>query len=227
MPYQIVFVDLDGEFTSHTKALLTGSGVDAQHMSRTQVQDVRTSDVRTAYVSPANSLLYMDGGVDKAYSQAMFPGVQGCLQSTAQAYCRRNRLGQPYVPIGCALAVEVSAGKTWLIAAPTMWSPQDVSATNNAYHATRAALICADSIPGLQQLVIPAMCCGYGKMDPTQAALQVCAGVTRHFAAQEASRTRAFGFVHAGRNCLWIQATAEPVAEQPDNYVNADFRGLG
>ena len=79
--------------------------------------------------------------------------------------------------IGSALAIEAAASNAWLIAAPTIWSPQDVSSTN---HATKAALICADAIPRLQRLIIPATCCGYGKMPAAQAASQVCSTIVKH-----------------------------------------------
>ena len=121
-------------------------------------------------MSPANSLLYMDGVVDKAYNEVMFPDIRHSLQEVAKFVCPTNKTGQFCLKVGSALAME-AASNTWLIAAPTRWGLQDVSSTNNAYHATKAALICADAIPHLRRLIVPAMCCGYGKMSAALSAI--------------------------------------------------------
>ena len=229
MSYSIAFVDLDGAFTRCAETFLSREGFHAKYFPCTQVQELHSghavSTGSQAYVSPANSLLYMDGGVDKAYSEAMFPGIRHHLQELAKRVCPSNKIGQPYLKIGSALAIEVAASNSWLIAAPTMWSPQDVSSTNNAYHATRAALICADAIPDLRRLVIPAMCCGYGKMSAAQAAGQVCKAIVQHpcppFRMEKPS-----GFSLHGCRCLYECYLPEPEEEQPQVYANQDFRGL-
>lgn len=167
----------------------------------------------------------MDGGVDKAYSEAMFPGIRPSLQEAAKGVGCTNKLGQSYIRIGSALAIKVAAGNAWLIAAPTMWSPQDVSSTNNAYHATKAALLCADAIPTLQRLIIPAMCCRYGKMSAAQAASQVCSAIVKHPPPPFGVRLPSMFSVH-GRECIYEGSLPEPEEEQPRVYVNEDFRNV-
>ena len=224
--YSIAFVDLDGAFTRCAEDILRGDDFHAEYFPCTQVQQLYSSDRVSgglqAYVSPANSLLYMDGGVDKAYSEVMFPGIRHSLQEVAKQVGHINKLCQSYIRIGSALAIEY-ASNAWLIAAPTMWSPQDVSSTNNAYHATKAALICADAIPNLQRLIIPAMCCGYGKMSAAQAAGQVCSAIVQHpclpVGVGEPSRLS-----HRGCRCIYECSLPEPEEEQPQVYVNQDFR---
>ena len=39
----------------------------------------------TAFISPANSMRFMDGGIDLALSQKMFPGVQTIIQAKIKA----------------------------------------------------------------------------------------------------------------------------------------------
>lgn len=164
----------------------------------------------------------MDGGVDKAYSVVMFPGIRHRLQEVAKSVCPTNKIGQSYFQIGSALAVEIAAISTW--------SPQDVSTTNNAYHATRAALVCADAIEYLQELTIPAMCCGYGKMSAIQAARQICSAVL------DRTRSQYYGtpwhtpnqgpswFWQHECKCLYLNSQPEPEEEQPQVYANLDFR---
>ena len=229
MPYSIAFVDLDFAFTRCIEMILSQSGYHAEYFPGTQVQQLHNSDRSStksqAYVSPANSLLYMDGGVDKAYSEVMFPGIRHCLQEVAKRVCNTNKIGQSYLKIGAALAMEVAVSNAWLIAAPTMWTPQDVSGTHNAYHATRAALVCADAIPDLQRLVIPAMCCGYGKMSAAEAAKQVCAAILQHPDPPFSTGFRPSRFSVHGCRCLYFCSAPEPEEEQPQVYANLDFRG--
>ena len=83
MMYSIAFVDLDGAFTRFAEEILTGDDFQAEYFPCTQVQQLhrrdRISGGLQAYMSPANSLLYMDGGVDKAYSAVIFPGIRHSL----------------------------------------------------------------------------------------------------------------------------------------------------
>ena len=80
MPYSIAFVDLDFAFTRCVEMTLSESGYHAEYFPCTKAQELHNSDRSSAksqaYVSPADFLLYMDGGVDKAYSEVMFPSIR-------------------------------------------------------------------------------------------------------------------------------------------------------
>jgi O-acetyl-ADP-ribose deacetylase (regulator of RNase III) len=89
-----------------------------------------------AIVSPANSFGFMDGGIDLAYSRYFGRG----LQERLQAVIREKYYGE--LPVGNAAIVKTGSGNIkYLISAPTMRLPQDISETLNAYLAFRAALI--------------------------------------------------------------------------------------
>jgi hypothetical protein len=61
-----------------------------------------------------------------------------------------------------------------LISAPTMFLPQDVSQTRNAYWAMIAVLVAADKLPDdIHTVVVPSLCCGWGRMLPVVAANQM------------------------------------------------------
>jgi len=89
-----------------------------------------------AIVSPANSFGFMDGGIDYIYSQ--YFGWD--LQKKLQKIIRDEYYGE--LPVGNAVILETgNKNIKYLISAPTMRLPQDVSETVNAYLAFRATLI--------------------------------------------------------------------------------------
>lgn len=164
---RVLFIDLDGAFTAAVRA------IDEKGTVATATTSVRTllGRPKTAFVSPANSLCFMDGGIDAHY-MCMWPGIDDVLRHRVRALGFESKLGRSYLPLASALAIDAGDGHgSWLVAAPTMWLPQDVSGTRNAYCACLAALHLAERLP-VEELVVPAMCCGYGKMSPGESAAQ-------------------------------------------------------
>lgn len=64
------FVALDESFIEHVNAKFDGTGIRG---TVSDVKDLRWRVRNTAFVSPSNSLLFMDGGIDRAYSRDMWP----------------------------------------------------------------------------------------------------------------------------------------------------------
>ncbi len=88
-----------------------------------------------AIISPANSFGFMDGGIDLLYTRRF--GWQ--LQERLQAKLRQEYDGE--LPIGMAVILKTGdPDLPYLVSAPTMRVPADVSDTPNAYLAFRAAL---------------------------------------------------------------------------------------
>jgi len=141
------------------------------------ISNVRDMEIipGTMFMSPANSIGFMDGGIDAAYSM-MFPWVQMAVQEKIKDLGKLTGLGRYYLSVGSAVVVPVSIGCT-LASAPTMFLPHDVSKTRNAYHAMMATLMAfkkQDTTPmPMHTLVATGLCCGYGKMDPTVSAQQI------------------------------------------------------
>jgi O-acetyl-ADP-ribose deacetylase (regulator of RNase III) len=127
------------------------------------------------YLSCANSLLFMDGGIDLAYSTVMFPGIEKKIKRRLNSEGKISKVGKMYLPIGKAFVTKCNK-RDYLVSSPTMLLPQDVSKTRNAYYSmvavfnelNRKNLICSGNL-----LVIPAMCCGWGKMDATKSIKQI------------------------------------------------------
>lgn len=91
-----------------------------------------------AIVSPANSFGFMDGGLDRAYSEYFGWQVQERLQERIRTYHHGELL------VGQAERVETDHQRIpYVIAAPTMRVPMVLgSETVHPYLATRAALLC-------------------------------------------------------------------------------------
>lgn len=146
-----------------------------------RVEQMNVSGERIFFISPANSLGFMDGGIDYAYSRKMFQDVEHKIKKSFSDYGKDTKLGRKYMPIGCATIVNPTkfteeykkfnnnTENTYVIAAPTMCLPQNVKDTNNVYHSMKAILsilIGNKYDYSKDHVVIPALCGGYG-MVPT------------------------------------------------------------
>jgi O-acetyl-ADP-ribose deacetylase (regulator of RNase III) len=119
-------------------------------------------------VSPANSFGIMDGGLDGKLRDYFGTSVEQTLRERIRGQFHGE------LPVGMATVVETShARHPYLISAPTMRYPADVSHTVNAYLATKATLNAAAAHPAQLSLAIPGFCALTGGMSPTQVARQM------------------------------------------------------
>jgi O-acetyl-ADP-ribose deacetylase (regulator of RNase III) len=123
-----------------------------------------------AVVSPANSFGDMGGGIDKAIDDRH----RGAAQDAAMKAIREHFFGE--LPVGIAIIVEV--GASFIVVAPTMRIPGDVSRTINVYLSMRAVLVAvlkhnASGKRPIQRLAIPGLGTGVGGMPPREAAEQM------------------------------------------------------
>lgn len=123
-----------------------------------------------ALVSPANSFGFMDGGIDLVYSQHFGWGLQERLRERLRA----DHDGE--LPVGQAVIVETLDREIpFLVSAPTMRVPMDVSQTVNAYLAFRAVIraVRGHNEGGegpIESILCPGLGTAVGRMSP-----QVCA----------------------------------------------------
>jgi len=126
-----------------------------------------------AIVSPANSFGFMDGGIDLLYSKYF----GWSLQTDLQALLAEQHYGE--LPVGQAVVVATGHDSIpFLVSAPTMRIPADISATVNVYLAFRAALIAvlahnARTKTLIQTLLVPGLGTGIGGVAPVAAARQM------------------------------------------------------
>jgi len=161
------------------------------------------------FVSPANSLLFMDGGIDLAYSR-MFKGIQQCVQYQMNNDPRipTSLLGRKYLPIGGSLLYNIN-NEYSLIAAPTMLLPQNIKNTNNAYHAMKAIL---KIWPGNGVLVIPILGGGVGRIPPEEVYKQIKRAMDEYT-----------GYILDTLYLPHNNELAKIMNEQPKVYENSEF----
>jgi O-acetyl-ADP-ribose deacetylase (regulator of RNase III) len=159
------------------------------------------------FCSPANSSLYMDGGIDLAYSR-MFRGIQQSVQAQMNSYPQvpTSLLGRKYLPVGGALLNKIT-DEYYLIAAPTMLLPQNIKNTNNAYHAMKAIL---KVWPGNGVLVVPILGGGVGRMPPEEVYKQIKRAMAEYT-----------GYINS---LLYLPDNlVQIMSEQPKIYENSEF----
>ena len=134
---------------------------------------------KTYYVSPANSLCFMDGGIDYALSRIIFPDIEVEVKNIVKQLGIKSIVGKPYLPIGSSIIID-KYDKS-LVISPTMLLPQNVSNTRNAYYATMAVLynILVNRKEKLEDvdILFTSFCCGYGKMTEENSIQQIMEGI--------------------------------------------------
>ncbi len=152
-------------------------GFEAYNM---KIQDyIPKGNKKTYYVSPANSLCFMDGGIDYALSRIIFPNIESEVKSIVKELGIVSIVGKPYLPIGSSIIIDRE--KKSLVVSPTMLLPQNVSNTRNAYFATMAVLynVLVNRKERLDDIDIlfTSFCCGYGKMSEDNSIQQIMEGI--------------------------------------------------
>jgi O-acetyl-ADP-ribose deacetylase (regulator of RNase III) len=140
-------------------------------------QNILTLNV-DALAVPANSFGFTDGGVDMAISREVFDWR---LQDTLHAQIERDHGGE--LLVGQALVMPTGSSRfRYVVVAPTMRVPTDVSGTVNAYLAMRAILrtveahnraMRATPAEQIRALAMPGLGTGTGAMPPERAAYQM------------------------------------------------------
>lgn len=117
-----------------------------------------------ALISPTNSFGDMGGGLDKAIDDF----YSGEAQIKVQKYIQEEFYGE--MPVGMANILPMNDKQfSFLIMAPTMRIPGNVSLTINAYLALRAILVAVQKYNNqksqkINHLVLSALCTGVGGM---------------------------------------------------------------
>ena len=110
-------------------------------------------------VSPANSFGIMDGGIDGKIRD--YFGFE--IEKKVRQKIDTEYFGE--LPVGCAILTKTDDNKIkYLISAPTMRVPENVSDTLNAYLAMRAIMsVCI--LHDLRSVSIPGLCSLSGSME--------------------------------------------------------------
>lgn len=213
----IIFITLSESYAEKIRH----HGFDARVMKIQDYQPRPTAKI-TYYVSPANSLCFMDGGIDYALSRLVFPGIEALVKEQVRELGRETLLGRPYLPIGSSIILDPQLtqqpGKV-LCVAPTMLLPQNVSQTRNAYYATMAVLynILVNHGANLDDtdILLTSFCCGYGRMDEDESIRQMLQGIRDYVTYKP---------TYKSKEKDKIIVLAEPnLGEQPKYYQNTEW----
>jgi hypothetical protein len=93
----IIFISLSDSFTKKIEK----HGFEAKTM---KIQDFIPTK-KTYYVSPANSLCFMDGGIDYALSRIIFPDIEKEVKKIVRQIGITSIVGKPYLPIGSSIII--------------------------------------------------------------------------------------------------------------------------
>lgn len=216
---EIQFVSLNAEWVHEMhKLCMDYPKVEVLHANiKTLPRDCVT------YVSPANSLGFMDGGIDWVLSREMFEGLQETVQRRIERIGLQTVLGRYYLPVGSACIVPTSRCNSWLICAPTMFLPHDVSKTRNAYWSFLAALVLHErwcKKTGFNTtLIATSHCCGYGHMSPAESAKQMMEAYADFCSGVRQTEEKVFDtqdvLLYPNRD-----------VEQPNNYDNREIKEI-
>jgi len=137
-------------------------------------QDIMSIDAE-ALISPANSFGFMTGGIDLHYKNYFGQAIEDDLRTKIASEFNHELL------VGQSTFVEIFNPPQlikykYMIAAPTMRIPENVSHTINAYLAAKAALLVALNI-NAESIVFPGLGTGTGNMLPEDCAKQVNAAI--------------------------------------------------
>lgn len=125
-----IIFDIDIDFVNEAKRL-SKYGINVIHSSAENLINNIKVD---AIVSPANSFGWMNGGIDKVYSQ-MFNNIQNEVQNNIKKFNFKYDTDKWYLPIGSAITVKTNNSKCpLLICNPTMFFPGNITNTNNVFY---------------------------------------------------------------------------------------------
>lgn len=170
----IKFISLNNEFINKMK----NNGYESYNI---KIENYAPNfNKKTYYISPSNSLCFMDGGIDDVYNKIIFPNVEYEIKKIIKSLNIKSIVGKYYLPIGSSIIINDKNNKS-IIFSPTMLLPQNVSNTQNAYYSTMAILynILINKNENINNIdiIFTSLCCGYGKMDVDESIKQIIKGI--------------------------------------------------
>ena len=191
----------------------------------TNVTDLIKSKMIHIIVSPANSLGFMDGGIDIYYMQ-LFPGIQTTVQDKIRSYGITSALGRPVLPIGSAMIVPTHSKDCPLLACvPTMFLPENINGTENVYWAMRGLLMLLEKINDNANLTIGVPCfgTGVGKLSGIESAAQIKKALHDHINNANITKIPLFTFEDGTlpKNAYILKNIA---CKQPSTYANTEIQ---
>lgn len=235
-----VFIDIKNKFTTCiTNTLNKEFDLNRKINYRTITGDIyEQNHPNSIYVSPANSLGFMDGGIDAIYSRKMFPECEIRVKNTIKKIGIQDLMGRYYLPIGCSTLVPVKHSKNhdkftnqYLMSTPTMLLPQNVSQTKNPYYVMYAIVRhCAifnqyfksKNYTPINQIFIPGLATGIGQFNSQDCANLICKAM-KDAIFDEFSSVSQINKNNSPNHWSYIPNYQHILKEQPLYYQNTEF----
>ena len=164
----LIIFDINKEFIQEAKRL-EKYGIKVVEMD---VNNLINSYQIDTLVSPANSFGYMNGGIDKVYSD-IFSGIQQTVQNKIKEVGVMSNMGKYAIPVGSAITVQTNYSKCpYLISAPTMYLPGNIRGTNNVFFCFIAVLYLLKNGNG-KSVACPGLGTSIGGLSPKDAVDQM------------------------------------------------------
>ncbi len=139
------------------------------------------------FVSPANSLGLMRGGIDGVY-QKMFPSIENDVRDAIRKIGYKTSDGDFFLPLASALFVNISGDssqdhlkqcKNYLVCCPSMLLPgSNISGTNNAYWCYKSVISLIKKLPiKVDNLIVPGIGTGIGGLSYQECAQEFIAAL--------------------------------------------------
>lgn len=214
---RLLFVTKNKEFAD----LAASNGYDVHSIDISDYIPSRS----TVFVSPANSLGFMDGGIDIPLSTCIFPGIDIELRKSIQTFGRTSQIRRKYFPVGSAMFLPqmspVSKHIMGMISAPTMLRPQNIQGTVNVLRATQAVRVLGTRLNWGNDVdvVFTSMGCGYGRLDAETSLEQIIQGWESYQEYPETDDSDEKSI----ENTLFVHRSFVSPQHQPDTYENSEF----
>lgn len=192
---EIIFCDIYKKFIDECDIQINSNDHLLKYFKiTTYFGDIRDLKVtNAAYVSPANTYGSFGGGIDLIYNQDMFPDIQKVVMDQIKKLDTKSILKRsfdylhkgntyPCLSIGEAIIIPLSDydryASCYLISAPTMEFPTNVSQSDNAYRAFMALLKAVKKYNDennniIKTIICPGLCTGVGGMTPKESVKQI------------------------------------------------------
>jgi O-acetyl-ADP-ribose deacetylase (regulator of RNase III) len=226
MKFNLIFFDISESHINEYKNTIGDlQQIQVQYI-HTNVVDLLENQKIHIIVSPANSLGFMDGGIDIYYMQ-LFPGIQNTVQDKIRSFGIISALGRPILPIGSAMIVPTKSPKCPLLACvPTMFLPENINGTQNVYWAMRGLLTLLETkIEDNTNLTIAVPCfgTGVGKLSALESATQVKKALTDHINKENMTSIPLFAF-DDGTVPKNAYVLSDFACKQPITYANTEVQ---
>lgn len=226
MKFNLLFFDIsESNINEYKNTIGENTSIQIQYIHTNVVDLIKNKQIHII-VSPANSLGFMDGGIDIYYMQ-LFPGIQNTVQDKIRSFGIISALGRPILPVGSAMIVPTKSQDCPLLACvPTMFLPENINGTENVYWAMRGLLTLLETkIDNDANLTIGVPCfgTGVGKLSASYSAEQVKSALDDHVLKRNITSIPLFAFDDGSvpKNAYILRHFA---CKQPTNYANTEIQ---